>query len=237
MLSAAPRLRIHRPSPTTVEFTVSTAATSKLAHQLLHPLTTLLRLLLGLNILFLLYTKYQTSPFATPLQAPLQTAEIFTSDFFWVQIYRLTSSRLGLCYATLATRLPVTVLLPCAFVALYLLSLRFQTSESLLVLRGLGVQISSSSPMFCGQPTTRFIPTEKIQDILINEAFYGFEVRYYLVVVVEMEEELMVVFPKLLPRLEILEQVWKGSRACLWGDTAKVGIRDGPSRKKKDVSM
>lgn len=57
---------------------------------------------------------------------------------------------------------------------------------------------------------------EKIQDILINEAFCGFEVRYYLIVVVENEEELLVVFPRLSPRLEIIEKVWRGARACLW---------------------
>lgn len=69
---------------------------------------------------------------------------------------------------------------------------------------------------FLSTSTTRFIPTEKIQDILLNEAFRGFEVRYYLVVVVEGEEEVVVVFPRLLPRREILERVWRGARACLY---------------------
>jgi len=34
-----------------------------------------------------------------------------------------------------------------------------------------------------------------IQDILIHEAFKGFEVRFYLAIVVEGEEDLVVVFP------------------------------------------
>ncbi|KAL1837645.1 hypothetical protein VTJ49DRAFT_3544 [Mycothermus thermophilus] len=63
---------------------------------------------------------------------------------------------------------------------------------------------------------TRFIPTEKIRDVLINEAFRGFEVRYYLIVVVEGEEELVVLFPGLLPRRRIVEAVWRGIRGCLW---------------------
>ena len=63
---------------------------------------------------------------------------------------------------------------------------------------------------------TRFIPTEKIQDIYINEAFRGFEVRYYLGAVVKGEEEVVVVFPKLLPGRDILERVWRGGRACLY---------------------
>ena len=64
--------------------------------------------------------------------------------------------------------------------------------------------------------TTRFIPTEKIQDILVNEAFRGFEVRYYLVVVVEGEEDVVVVFPRLLPRRVIVEDVWRGVRGALF---------------------
>jgi phosphatidylinositol glycan class H protein len=34
-----------------------------------------------------------------------------------------------------------------------------------------------------------------IQDIFIHEAFKGFEVKFYLAVVVEGEEEVVVVFP------------------------------------------
>ena len=34
-----------------------------------------------------------------------------------------------------------------------------------------------------------------IQDIFIHEAFKGFEVRFYLAIVVEGEEDVVVVFP------------------------------------------
>lgn len=89
--------------------------------------------------------------------------------------------------------------------------------ESLLVLRGLGLQTSSTSSTYLSlTPLTRFIPTAQVQDIFIHEAFKGFEVRFYVVVVVEGEDEVVVVFPKLLPRLHILEQVWRGARACLY---------------------
>ena len=50
----------------------------------------------------------------------------------------------------------------------------------------------------------------------MNEAFRGFEVRYYLVIVVEGEEEVVVVFPRLLPRRQIVETVWRGVRMCLY---------------------
>ena len=40
--------------------------------------------------------------------------------------------------------------------------------------------------------------------------------RFYLAVIVEGEEEAVVVFPKLLPRREVLEEVWRGVRRVLW---------------------
>ncbi|TKA71257.1 hypothetical protein B0A49_04147 [Cryomyces minteri] len=55
-----------------------------------------------------------------------------------------------------------------------------------------------------------------IQDIFIHEAFKGFEVRFYLAVVVEGEEEAVVVFPNVLPKRAILEEVWRGAKACLY---------------------
>src|SRR5438876_586033 len=67
--------------------------------------------------------------------------------------------------------------------------------ESLLVIRGLGIQTSTTSSTYLSTSTTRFIPTNLIQDIFIHEAFKGFEVKFYLAVVVEGEEEVVVVFP------------------------------------------
>ncbi|KAL2265463.1 hypothetical protein VTJ83DRAFT_6563 [Remersonia thermophila] len=90
---------------------------------------------------------------------------------------------------------------------------------------------------------TRFIPTEKIRDVLINEAFRGFEVRYYLAVVVEEEEELVVLFPGLLPRRKIVEAVWRGIRGCLWegegwdernGERGRIGNNNGMGTGKMD---
>jgi phosphatidylinositol glycan class H protein len=78
------------------------------------------------------------------------------------------------------------------------------------------VQTSTTSSTYLQTPTTRFIPTTSIQDIFIHEAFKGFEVRFYLIIVVEGEGEVVVVFPTLLPKRDILEVIWRGARACLW---------------------
>lgn len=64
-----------------------------------------------------------------------------------------------------------------------------------MVLRGLGVQTSTSSPTYLSTSTTRFIPTTQIQDIVIHEAFKGLEVSFYLAIIVEGATEVVVVFP------------------------------------------
>ncbi|KAK6189236.1 pseudouridine synthase deg1, partial [Pestalotiopsis sp. IQ-011] len=107
---------------------------------------------------------------------------------------------------------------------------------SLLVLRGLGIQTSSSGHTVLGGPATRFIPTEKIRDVLINEAFLGFEVRYYLAVVVEGEDEVVVVFPKLLPRRDAVERVWRAVRSCLFEVRQKKAVDGGDGGKERNGS-
>lgn len=117
----------------------------------------------------------------------------------------------------MASLAPFFILLPLAAAFAYVSILRIHSEESLLVLRGLGIQTCSSSSTYLTGASTQFIPTQKIQDLLINEAFRGFEVRYYLVVVVEGEKEVVVVFPKTLPRRRVVEEVWRGGRQCLYG--------------------
>ncbi|GAB7349403.1 hypothetical protein MBLNU459_g8520t1 [Dothideomycetes sp. NU459] len=99
---------------------------------------------------------------------------------------------------------------------LWLVFRKGYTEESLLVIRGLGVQTSTSSTTYLSTSATRFIPTNMIQDIFIHEAFKGFEVKFYLAIVVEGEEDVVVVFPSTLPKRQILEEVWRGARACLY---------------------
>ncbi|KZZ94473.1 hypothetical protein AAP_01773 [Ascosphaera apis ARSEF 7405] len=101
-------------------------------------------------------------------------------------------------------------------VIIHLVIRKYYTEESILVIRSLGIQTSTSSPTYFCSDSTRFIPTTQIQDIIIHEAFKGFEVRFYLALIVEGESEVVVVFPNLLPHRPILEQVWRGARKCLY---------------------
>ena len=82
-----------------------------------------------------------------------------------------------------------------SFLVVSLCLKRGYTEESLFVLRGLGIQTSTSSPTFFSTSTTTFIPTTQIQDIVIHEAFKGLEVRFYLAIIVEGATEAVVVFP------------------------------------------
>ncbi|KAH7146425.1 GPI-GlcNAc transferase complex, PIG-H component-domain-containing protein [Dactylonectria macrodidyma] len=200
MLSTSARLQTRRPSPTTAEFTVTTLRPLPAP---LHTVLLVARLLLSLATALLLHARYALSPLADRAPALLRAPAYLRSPA-------------GRAVASIAERVPVPVLLPAAAALLWLLSRRGYACESLLVMRGLGVQTSESSASYLATTATRFIPTEKIRDILVNEAFRGFEVRYYLVVVVDGEEDVVVVFPGLLPRLKIVEEVWRGARGCLY---------------------
>ncbi|KAL7787782.1 putative GPI-15 component of glycosylphosphatidylinositol-N-acetylglucosaminyl (GPI-GlcNAc) transferase complex [Trichoderma ceciliae] len=232
MLTTAPRLRIRRPSPTTAEFAVTTLPPQTLPLRLLWLLLLLVRIFLSLVTLLILYARWirERSCFGSSLPAAasppaslLSSSSSSSSVPPLLSLQRLVfvldafqSTPAGALLANIAASVSLPVLLPIAAAVFYALSLRIHTHESLLVLRGLGVQTSESPATYLASAATRFIPTEKIQDILVNEAFRGFEVRYYLVVVVEGEEDVVVVFPGLLPRRKIVETVWRGVRECLY---------------------
>lgn len=220
MLTTAPRLRIRRPSPTTAEYTVTTLPPQTLPLRLLWLLLLFLRIFLSLVTLLLIYARWvqerssfgaAPTPFSPTSLPPLLS---LNRIIFLLDTFQDTPS--GKLLASIAASVSLPVLVPVAVAVFYALSLRVHKEESLLVLRGLGVQTSESPAMYLASAATRFIPTEKIQDILVNEAFRGFEVRYYLVVVVEGEEDVVVVFPGLLPKRKIVETVWRGVRECLY---------------------
>lgn len=222
MLTTTPYLRTRRPSPTTVEYIVSTSPHLTLSLRLLILTTLAVRLFIGLSILLLLYARYALL-YPTPLLD--YPPPFFTEARVHHALTLFLATPLGLLFTRAAAAVPLILLLPLSAAFLYTTFLRIHTTESLLVLRGLGIQTSTSSETYLSSATTRFIPTEKIQDIFINEAFRGFEVRYYLVVVVEGEEDVVVVFPRLLPRRAVVEKVWRGARGCLW--EGERGVKKG----------
>lgn len=104
-------------------------------------------------------------------------------------------------------------------ISLLILLLRDRTDEALLVSKGFGVQVTSHGRLYFFGSRTRFIAFHDVLDVVIQEVFRGFEVRPVLLVMVAGEDKFEVVFPRLLPRLHLLEQVWRGSRQCLYDES------------------
>lgn len=179
MFTSPPTLRIRSPSSTTVEFTVTNRPPSTVPRQLLHILTFLLRLILALTAFTFLLTKYHPPPFPASIPPAFHQLLSYLS--------------------TLATPLSWQTLLPVSIAIFYVSFFTGgYTEESLVVIRDLGVQISTTTGWWGGR-RSRFIPTSRVVDLWIHEGFRGFEVRFYLAVVVEGEEGLVVVFPVSLP--------------------------------------
>ncbi|KAK5175806.1 uncharacterized protein LTR77_000946 [Saxophila tyrrhenica] len=200
-------LNIKRPTSTTVLYTFSTRAPQETFTALIANYSFLLaRIAAGFLVAILCLIVYRTSWPVSDDTIPVPWLEEF-----------ILSSPLGQFATLLIISLPqICRFLLCAATT-WLIFRKGYTEESLLVIRGLGVQTSTSSPSYLWTSSTRFIPTSSIQDIFIHEAFKGFEVRYYLTIVVDGENDVVVVFPNILPRREILENVWRGARSCLYG--------------------
>ncbi|OOQ87949.1 phosphatidylinositol N-acetylglucosaminyltransferase [Penicillium brasilianum] len=198
------RLTVQRPTPTTVSFTVSNAPRrSSSPAKVLFGLQILLRALLFCCVIVVGITRLRRHFF--------EKGSLFIIS--WEDVW---SSSLGAHVCRRVDSYNPWVAAIVSAVVLYGVFRRGYTEESLLVIRGFGIQTSTSSSTYLSTAATRFIPTTQIQDIVIHEAFKGFEVRFYLAVIVEGEPGVLVVFPQMLPKREILEEVWRGSRRCLY---------------------
>lgn len=176
MFTKPPTLRIRSPSSTTVEFTVTNAPPKTVSRQILAVATALIRLGLFVTVVSLLSVKYWPGPPFHQVVPPL-----FHPVLEWL--------------SRLAIGLRWQHLLPVSLATLYMVFFTGgYTEESLVVIRDLGVQISTTTGWW-GSRRSRFIPTSRVGDLWIHEGFCGFEVRFYLAVVVEGEEDLVVVFP------------------------------------------
>ncbi|KAK4241046.1 phosphatidylinositol N-acetylglucosaminyltransferase subunit gpi15 [Achaetomium macrosporum] len=236
MLTTAPHLYIRRPSPTTAEFTVTTCPPLTVPLRLLLLTLHLARILLFSAAVLALYAR-----FLEPSQHSHQhhhhhnnnpIISLFLAgnipQFLTTLLQTAHRSQPGTLLAQLTAPLPDwAVALASLGVAYATVCFRLHRTESVLVLRGLGIQTCTISGKWGWGTQTRFIPTEQIRDVLINEAFRGFEVRYYLIVVVEGEEDVVVLFPGLLPRRRIVEAVWRGVRGCLFEGDGGGGEGDG----------
>lgn len=119
-----------------------------------------------------------------------------------------------------------------------------ETSDSIIVMKHLGVQISSKSKWrFLNHRNNKeFIPLSEIIDIVIHEGFHGYgQVIFYMCVLTKAQSQgsaegngIKVVFPNFLPRKDILLQVWRHSRKILYGDQRR-HFRHVPGQGLREV--
>ena len=86
--------------------------------------------------------------------------------------------------------------------------------ESLLVVPGLGLQLAATSAS--GGVSRHFVDADRLRDVVINEGFVaGGRVVFYLALIVEGEERLLLPFRHLCPRLPVLAEICRAARGAL----------------------
>jgi hypothetical protein len=92
----------------------------------------------------------------------------------------------------------------------------FRSSESLLVVRDLGVQIDRRSA--AGVLTSQFFGKAAVQQVFINEAPFRYHtILSYLALQVDGQSDLVIVFEHTRPRLATLIHVYRSVMALLYG--------------------
>ncbi|KAI9736761.1 MAG: hypothetical protein M1834_000965 [Cirrosporium novae-zelandiae] len=202
MFSSPLHLTVHRPSPTTASFTISNAPIrSVVSARIIFAVSILLRAVVGFFVASVVFAKVKL--------CTITDVDLLESNIFF-------HSYVGRLVCLVACRLDWRFLFPLTLATIWTIFNRGYEEESLLVMRDLGVQTSTSSSTYLSTSHTKFIPTNLIQDIVIHEAFKGFEVRFYLALIGDGERETVVVFPNLLPKRKLLEEVWRGAKDCLY---------------------
>lgn len=118
-------------------------------------------------------------------------------------------------WTSLATRYAIAVAVGCVVLAALLRPVR---KESVLAIKGMGVQISHSGHLRKIGDSCLFIPYHDVLDILINEVFIGLQVLPVIQIVRKDSADLVLAFQSLTPPLADLEIVWRGLHKALIED-------------------
>ncbi|CAG8532333.1 8120_t:CDS:2 [Acaulospora morrowiae] len=103
-------------------------------------------------------------------------------------------------------------------------------SESILSVRDVGVQVTTV--YLNGRSVSKFIDKSKISDIIINEGITMLQVKFYMAIIVEGQDRMVVVFQHLLPKLNVLIQVYRGTRSVIFNEMEEeLGEADYPNSK------
>ncbi|CAI2165762.1 24_t:CDS:2 [Funneliformis geosporum] len=88
--------------------------------------------------------------------------------------------------------------------------------ESILSVRDVGIQVKTI--YMNGRSVSRFIDKSKISDVIINEGINMLQVKFYMAIIVEGQDRMVVVFEHLLPKLSILLKVYRGTRSIIFNE-------------------
>lgn len=138
----------------------------------------------------------------------------------------------NLAWGTYGGLIKNTVLVLALISALFVVYCRQDAHESILVIKDVGIQLNSRPrwKFLATSDSNRFIPLANIMDLVIHEGFHGYgQVIFYMCILLKRKENsaetddgaIKVVFPGLLPRKELLLNVWTQSRVVLFGDTRR----------------
>ena len=95
---------------------------------------------------------------------------------------------------------------------LILISFSIPIQESVLLMPDLGIQQSKQTIL---KTTTKFIPIQEIDNIMIIEGIHHFQVKYFLALLIKNEPKLVVLFPESRPRLHLLERIFYHANVVL----------------------
>ncbi|KAK6200208.1 phosphatidylinositol N-acetylglucosaminyltransferase subunit H, partial [Scheffersomyces amazonensis] len=120
-------------------------------------------------------------------------------------------------------------------ILLALVLLKQEPQDTLIVMKGIGLQLQSvKSWKLIQNQTNHFIPLKNTIDLVIHEGFHNYgQVIFYLCILTKTyngngkeiirnntnhDNLIKVVFPEFLPKKDTLLQVWRLSRELLYGD-------------------
>eukprot|EP01133_Synstelium_polycarpum_P013887 gene13887-16381_t len=83
-------------------------------------------------------------------------------------------------------------------------------------MRELGVQLRKKTIL--NKVTVKFIDKTKIQSIIINEGISKYHVSFYMAFIVEGKQKMVLAFEDLIPRINVLLKIYRGTRSLIYGE-------------------
>ncbi|KAF2077614.1 hypothetical protein CYY_001077 [Polysphondylium violaceum] len=134
-------------------------------------------------------------------------------DYFLLSLLLLTALYHHIYLEASALRSFSTYLIIFLIIFKFYLKLFIVKEESLIVMRELGVQIKRK--YFLRPDTLEFIDKNKIQNVIINEGITKHNVIFYMAFIVEGKNKMVLAFEDLIPRLNILLQIYRGTLSVI----------------------